>query len=108
MTTFEVIDIKKMVEDAPDFCPITGLKKITAYAFDEGVVYGADMPHDAYTLPTYDPKEKAFYRTRIDMDDEFRRHHEIICELEELRGRDDFEDIKRFYGITEEVPCDAK
>jgi len=35
------------------------------------------------------------------MDDGFRREYETVCELDELRDREDFEEIKRFYGIVE-------
>lgn len=102
MENERIKSVQEIVSDAPEFCPITGLRKITSYMFDEGVVYGTDYPHDAYTLPTYDPEEKAFYRTRIDMDDDFRRHEESVCELDDLRDRCDFDAIKKFYGIIEE------
>ena len=92
--------VQFLINKAPKFCPITGLRKITSYMFDEGVVYGANRPMDAYTLPSYNPEDKTFSRIKIDMDDDFRRHHEFICELEDLQDRDDFEAIKKFYGIV--------
>lgn len=33
------------------------------------------------------------------MDDDFRREYETVCELDDLRDREDFEEIKKFYGI---------
>jgi hypothetical protein len=93
-------ELKKRVEEAPEFCPITGLIKIESYVFDEGVVYGTQRPLDAYTLPTYDPGAQSFCRTKIDMDDDFRREEEWLCDLTDLEGREDFQKIKEFYGIT--------
>ena len=92
-------EAKKRVEEAPDVCPITGLLKIESYWFDEGVVYGTEHPYDAYTLPIYDEKGKSFSRMKIDMDNDFRREYETVCELEELEGEENFEKIKKFYGI---------
>jgi len=92
-------EARKRVEEAPGVCPITGLLKIKSYWFDEGVVYGTERPYDAYTLPTYDEKSKSFSRVKIDMDDDFRRDYEDVCELEELEDEENFEEIKKFYGI---------
>ncbi|NFO46545.1 hypothetical protein FDB40_06375 [Clostridium botulinum] len=92
-------EAKKRVVEAPYVCPITGLLKIESYYFDEGVVYGTQYPYDAYTLPTFNKNDKCFYRVKIDMDDDFRREDELVCELEELKDREDFEEIKKFYGI---------
>lgn len=92
-------EAKKRVDEAPDFCPITGLTKIKSYYFDEGVVYGYPKPYDAYTLPTYDEDNEEFVRVKIDMDNDFCRDYEFVCSLQDLEGRDDFEDIKKFYGI---------
>ncbi|MGN2369877.1 hypothetical protein ACTFJW_07405 [Clostridium cagae] len=92
-------EAKKRVVEAPDVFPITGLLKIESYYFDEGVVYGTQYPYDAYTLPTYNENDKCFYRVKIDMDDDFRGEYELVCELEELEDREDFEEIKKFYGI---------
>jgi len=33
------------------------------------------------------------------MDDDFRREYENVCELEELEEEENFEEIKKFYGI---------
>jgi len=57
------------------------------------------IKYDAYTLPTYDEKSKYLIRVKIDMDDDFRREYETDCELEELEDEDNFEEIKKFYGI---------
>lgn len=94
--------IKKMIDEAPDRCPITGLVKIEAYVFDEGVVYGTYTPNDAYTLAEYEGSVMEFSHTKIDMDDEFTREHMTICELFELVNRDDFNEIVAFYNIPNE------
>lgn len=93
-------ELKKRIDEAPEFCPITGLVKIKSYAFDEGVVYGTQRPLDAFTLPIYDPESQSFSRTRIDMDDDFRRDEEWLCDLADLKERDDYPKIKEFYDIT--------
>jgi hypothetical protein len=92
---------KKIIDNAPDQCPITGLEKCTSYDFDEGVVYVSQSAYDAYTLPEYDRDDLDFYRVRIDMDDDFMRHNEHLCDLSELLDREDFEEIKNFYAITD-------
>lgn len=89
------------VREAPDVWPITGLLKIESYWFDEGVVYGYPKLYDAYTLPTYDEETEEFSRVKIDMDYDFRREYETVCELDDLRDREDFEEIKKFYWIVE-------
>lgn len=91
--------IQKMLNEAPDLCPITGLQKIESYVFDEGVVYGIAYPYNAYTLPVYNEEEQTFYRIKIDMDNDFQRTDEFLCSLDDLKGREDFEEIKKFYGI---------
>lgn len=92
-------EARKRVDEAPNRCPITGLFKIESYYFDEGVVYGYSRPHDAYTLPTYDEENQEFNRVRIDMDNEFSRDYEFVCSLDDIKDREDFEEIKKFYGI---------
>lgn len=92
-------EAKKRVEEAPDYCPITGLIKIESYYFDEGVVYGYPRSYDAYTLPTYDEENEEFIRVKIDMDNDFCRDYEVVCSLEDIKDREDFEEIKKFYGI---------
>lgn len=94
-------EISKRIEEAPEHCPITGLKKIKSYCFGEGVVYSYEGAYDAFTLPYYDETGEAFYRVKIDMDDDFRRQDEYVCDLKDLREREDFEEIKKLYGIIE-------
>lgn len=86
----------------PDICPITGLHKCESYTFDEGEVYLSNPAYDAYTLPEYDRETLSFNRVRIDMDDDFTRWDECVCDLIDLLDREDFEEIKAFYGITDE------
>lgn len=93
-------ELKKRINEAPEYCLITGLIKIKSYAFDEGVVYGTQRPLDAFTLPVYDPESQSFSRTKIDMDDDFRRDEEWLCDLDDLRNREDYSKIKEFYGIA--------
>ena len=92
-------EARKRVDEAPNSCPITGLFKIESYYFDEGVVYGYSRPYDAYTLPSYDEENQEFNRVRIDMDNEFSRDYEFVCSLDDIKDREDFEEIKKFYGI---------
>lgn len=86
----------------PNTCPITGLDKCTSYTFDEGEVYLSNPAYDAYTLPEYDREDLSFSRVRIDMDNDFIRYYEHLCDLVDLIDREDFEQIKEFYAITDD------
>lgn len=101
-------DIKATIEAAPERCPITGLRRCNSYMFEEGPVYLTEPAYDAYTLPEYDPDNKSFSRVKIDMDNDFMRVDEWLCDLDDLRERPDFEDIKRFYGIVESVEMEKE
>lgn len=94
-------DVQAMIDAAPDNCPITGLDKCTSYTFDEGVVYLSSPAYDAYTLPEYERNDLSFSRIRIDMDNDFIRYDEHLCYLSDLLDREDFDQIKTFYGITD-------
>jgi hypothetical protein len=101
-------EIKEMMQNAPDKCLITGMKKIKLYVFDEGVVYGWECPLNAYTFPSYDSETKEFNRVKIDMDDDFRREYETLCELWELVDHPKFNEIIEHYGISPEHIAEAK
>ncbi|MEK5394098.1 hypothetical protein NSQ59_27740 [Margalitia sp. FSL K6-0131] len=92
-------NVKKMIEEAPERCPITGLEKCENYVIDENVVYLPYPPYDAYTLPVYDENDKAFYRTKYDMDDDFREEVEYLCDLADLANHPNLIEIKKFYNI---------
>lgn len=92
-------DMKQMIEEAPEKCLITGLLKIKSYVFDEGVVYGTEIPLDAYTLPTYNHDSMDFSRVKIDMDNDFRREDEILCELSEILDHTNLNKIIKHYSI---------
>lgn len=94
-------EMRKIIESVPKIEPITGLERCDSYMFEEGPVYLTNPAYDAYTVPVYDPEWKEFNWTRIDMDDDFTREDETLCSLDDLRERDDFEEIKKFYGVTE-------
>lgn len=94
-------EMRKIIESVPKIEPITGLERCDRYMFKEGPVYLTNPAYDAYTVPVYDPEWKEFSWTRIDMDDDFRRENETLCELDDLRDRPDFEEIKRIYGVVE-------
>lgn len=96
----EIEELKKMVDEAPDKCPITGLVKCESYTIGDNVVYLTNPAYDAYTLPVYDPDSQSFSRTHYDMDDDNREECEWLCDLDNLKGRTDFQEIKRFYGIA--------
>ena len=100
LANIEGEELKKRIEEAPKHCPITGLIKIKSYAFDEGVAYGTKRPLNAYILPIYDSDSESFSRTKIDMDDDFRREEEWLCDLDDLKDRDDYQKIKEFYEIA--------
>jgi hypothetical protein len=97
----EGVKIKAMIENAPERCPITGMRKCESYIIAGNVVYLPKPAYDAYTLPEYNVEDKTFSRIRYDMDDDCREEHEYLCDLDELRDRPDFEEIKKFYGIQE-------
>jgi hypothetical protein len=100
VSEISIEEAKKMIAEAPDECPITGLRKCESYLIDNQVVYLPNPAYDAYTLPQYDPESKSFLRTKYDMDDDNRATDEWLCDLDDLRDREDFEQIKAFYGIA--------
>jgi hypothetical protein len=93
-------DIKEIIEKSPERCPITGLRRCDLYTIADNVVYLTDPAYYAYTLPSYDEEEKTFYRTKYDLDDGI-TYVEHLCDLNDLRNREDFKQIKDFYGIKE-------
>lgn len=95
----ETEKIKNMIDEAPEHCPITGLSRCDSYIIDGNVVYLTEPAYDAYTLPVYDTEEQCFYRTKYDMDDDCRAEYEYLCHIDDLKNRDDFEEIKRFYVL---------
>lgn len=99
LTELSLDELNKIIKAQPPYCPITGLKRCDDYVFDEGVVYLPTPAYNAYTLPEYDEDEQAFYRWNIDMDDGWRRVYEYVCDLSDLKDRNDYNDIKAFYGI---------
>ncbi|AKL96642.1 hypothetical protein CACET_c31980 [Clostridium aceticum] len=95
-----MLDVKKLIEEAPLECPITGLLKCESYIIDGNVVYLPYPAYDAYTLPIYDAETGEFSRIKYDMDDDNREEHEYLCHIEDLQDRKDFDEIKKFYGIV--------
>lgn len=97
--TLTVDEIARIIEEAPEVEPISGFERCDNYIIDGKVVYLPDPAYDAYTLPTYDEEDQSFSWTKFDMDDDFRREDQILCYLDDLKDREDFEEIKKFYGI---------
>ena len=95
----EAHEIRKIIDEAPDYCPITGLRKCESYTIDGNVVYLTSPAFDAYTLPEYDAETGEFHRIKYDMDDDFKDDYEYLCHVNGLKGRADFEEIKKFYEI---------
>lgn len=92
-------ELHKMINEAPNNCPITGLEKCDLYTIGDNVVYLPYPPYDAYTLPEYIEQDKAFYRTKYDMDNDFIATDEHLCDLEDLVDHPNLEEIIRFYKI---------
>lgn len=92
-------ETKKMIDDAPDRCPITGMYKCENYTIGGNVVYLPNPAYDAYTYPIYDEGEKSFSHTKYDMDDDFREEDMHLCDLEYLENHANIEEIKRIYNI---------
>ena len=95
-----VEEMKALLDNAPTHCLITGLKKCESYMIDGNVVYLPKPAYDAYTLPQYDADERAFYRTRYDMDNNFLEEVEHVCDLEDLENSPNIEKIRAFYKIS--------
>lgn len=91
--------IQLLINESPDECPITGCRKCESYIIGDNVVYLTEPAYDAYTLPEYNEEEQAFYRTHYDLDDDNREEYEYLCNLDDLKERQDFNNIKEFYGI---------
>lgn len=97
-------EMKVALEAAPDRCLITGLEKCKSYMIDGNVVYLPRPAYDAYTLPEYDAEEKAFYRIKYDMDNDFVEvENGVLCTLDDLivEEHPNLLEIKRFYNIPE-------
>lgn len=94
-------ELRKMIKESPEKCPITGLIRCDEYTIEGNVLYLSNPALDAYTLPEYDEEAQEFNRYRYDMDDDFRKDYEFLCSLDDLRDRPDFEKIKEFYQIKE-------
>lgn len=92
-------ETKKMIEDAPDYCLITGMYKCENYTIGGNVVYLPSPAYDAYTFPVYDDEEKSFYHTKYDMDNDCMEENMHLCDLEDLENHSKVEEIKSFYGI---------
>lgn len=97
-------EMKKMLDEAPGECLITGLEKCESYLIDGNVVYLPRPAYDAYTLPEYDIDEKAFFRKKYDMDNEFVEDCEELCTLEDLilENHPKLAEIKSYYNIPHE------
>lgn len=95
-------EIKAVIAAAPEVEPITGMRRCDSYMFEEGPVYLPTPAYDAYTLPVYDPEWEEFNWTKIDMDNDFTREDQVLCTLDDLRERPDFEEIKKFYGVKKD------
>lgn len=93
-------EMKKILENAPPYCLITGMKKCESYLIDGNVVYLPTPAYDAYTLPEYDEQEMAFYHTKYDMDNDFISENQHLCELAELENHSNITEIKSFYKIS--------
>ena len=76
-------EIKILLDEAPDKCPLLGLDKCTEYYFDEGIVYVTSPAYDAYTIPEWIENSSEFIYTKIDMDDDFRRE-DFYIDLDSL------------------------
>lgn len=94
--------LKAMMDEYPEYCPITGMERCDLYCFEEGVVYLTEPAYNAYTLPKYDSEWLEFRSIKIDMDDDYIRKDIIIAELWQLLDRYDFEEIKEFYEIPQD------
>lgn len=95
----------KLWDAAPMRCPFTQLKKYFKLV-NENIVYRTEIGRDCYTIPTYDSKEKAFFRYHYDIGCQYEygdivETHEKLCTLEEIEDRMDIEEIKKIYGIKE-------
>lgn len=97
----ELERLKKLIDEVPDFCPITKLRKCEHYVIGDNVVYLTNPAYDAYTLPEYNSETKEFFRTHYDMDDDNKEEYEFLCELDDLRNREDIQEIKKFYNIQD-------
>jgi hypothetical protein len=92
-------EVKKLIDTAPEFCLITGMRKCTSYIIGDNVVYLPNPAYDAYTFPEYDEREEVFYHIKYDMDDDFISEYMYLCELEDLINHVNIAEIKSFYKI---------
>lgn len=92
-------DAKKLINNAPEMCLITGMYKCESYTIGNDVVYLPSPAYDAYTYPMYDEDEEAFSHTKYDMDNDFMEENMHLCDLEDLENHPRLEEIKKYYNI---------
>jgi hypothetical protein len=93
------VDTKKLIEDAPDKCPITGMYKCVSYTIGGNVVYLPKPAYDAYTYPIYSEEDKAFYHTKYDMDNDCMEENLHLCDLQDIETHSNIAEIKRIFNI---------
>lgn len=89
----------KLLDEAPDVCPLLGFKKCEGYYFNEGIVYLSNPSYCAYTIPEWNPNTRDFSYYEIDMEN-YCSVTKMYLELDELlEGEYTVEKLERLYGI---------
>ena len=92
-------ECKKLIEEAPEICPILGAIKCDSYWFEEGVVYVSQPAYYAFTIPEWDERNRIFNYISIDMDDGFTREDTFI-DLEDLLDTGwTIKELEKLYNI---------
>lgn len=94
-----VEETKRLIDEAPDYCLITGMYKCESYTIGGNVVYLPSPAYNAYTFPIFDEEDEAFYHTKYDMDNDCMEEYMHLCDLEDLDSHSRLAEIKEYYNI---------
>ncbi|WP_270445674.1 hypothetical protein [Fusobacterium varium] len=81
----------------PEICSLTGCKywgKI-----DEKVCYSLSPAYYAFTYPTFDEEEQAFYHEVYDLDEDICDGLDYLCDIEEVMQFKEWKEIKKEFRL---------
>lgn len=89
----------KLIEEAPEICPILGAIKCDNYWFEKGIVYVSQPAYYTFTIPEWDEEYQIFNYVSIDMEEDFIREN-IFIDLEDLLEAGwTIEELEKLYDI---------
>lgn len=89
------------IKQAPDYCLITGMKKVTSYLIENNIVYMSDTSYLVFTLPAYDKVTQKFYSYAYNIEERYSKSKVEITSLSYLESTNHphLDEIKKIYKI---------